>query len=123
MSSKSVKKLPNATYPELPVKTTQCVVHSLLLLLLVVACLLMLCFAKGTAKGPAKMVACLLCFGSLSFASVLLKHAMVANASGSGCLLYKLVCLKFNSLSKYHAEPPTLTRLGASADFLSIELK
>ena len=44
-------------------------------------------------------------------------------ASGSGCLLYKLVCLKFNSLSKYHAEPPTLTRLGASADFLSIELK
>ena len=48
--------------------------------------------------------------------------AMVANASGSGCLLYKLVCLKFNSLSKYHAEPPTLTRLGASADFLSTEL-
>ena len=65
------------------------------------------------------------CFAlvSLSFALVLLKHAMVANASGSGCLLYKLVCLKFNSLSKYHAEPPTLTRLGASADFLSIELK
>ena len=81
--------------------------------------------AKGTAKGPAKMLCygLLLCFGSLSFASVLLKHAMVANASGSGCLLYKLVCLKFNSLSKYHAEPPTLTRLGASADFLSIELK
>ena len=38
-------------------------------------------------------------------------------------VIYKLVCLKFNSLSKYHAEPPTLTRLGASADFLSIELK
>ena len=92
------------------------------------ACCWLLCcllanalLAKGTAKGPAKM----LCYGlvSLSFASVLLKHAMVANASGSGCLLYKLVCLKFNSLSKYHAEPPTLTRLGASADFLSIELK
>ena len=25
-------------------------------------------------------------------------------------------------VSKYHAEPPTLTRLGASADFLSTEL-
>ena len=37
-------------------------------------------------------------------------------------VIYKLVCLKFNSLSKYHAEPPTLTRLGASADFLSTEL-
>ena len=68
-----------------------------------VACLLMLCY--GTAK--------------MLWSGI----AMVANASGSGCLLYKLVCLKFNSLSKYHAEPPTLTRLGASADFLSIELK
>ena len=98
------------------------------------ACCWLLCWllanallANGTAKGPAKMLAgcygLLLCFGNLSFALVLLKHAMVANASGSGCLLYKLVCLKFNSLSKYHAEPPTLTRLGASADFLSIELK
>ena len=54
---------------------------------------------------------------------------MVWYCSGIACfrqwlpVIYKLVCLKFNSLSKYHAEPPTLTRLGASADFLSIELK
>ena len=67
----------------------------------------------------------LACYGlvSLSFASVLLKHAMVACFSQWLTVIYKLVCLKFNSLSKYHAEPPTLTRLGASADFLSIELK
>ena len=80
--------------------------------------------AKGTAKGTAKGIAWLLL---LCFAKGTAKIAMVwycyGLASGSGCLLYKLVCLKFNSLSKYHAEPPTLTRLGASADFLSIELK
>ena len=34
--------------------------------------------------------------------------------------LTKLLVL--NPMSKYHAEPPTLTRLGASADFLSTEL-
>ena len=44
-------------------------------------------------------------------------------ASGSGCLLYTNLFVRYLILmSKYHAEPPTLTRLGASADFLSIEL-
>ena len=61
--------------------------------------------AKGTAKGCYGL---LLCYGT---------------AKMLWSVIYKLVCLKFNSLSKYHAEPPTLTRLGASADFLSIELK
>ena len=75
-------------------------------------CLLRVCFAKGTAK--------IVCY---CFAKGIAIALLWLLASGSGCLLYKLVCLKFNSLSKYHAEPPTLTRLGASADFLSIELK
>ena len=69
--------------------------------------LLLLCFAKGTAK--IKML----------WSGI----AMVACFRQWLPVIYKLVCLKFNSLSKYHAEPPTLTRLGASADFLSIELK
>ena len=44
-------------------------------------------------------------------------------ASGSGCLLYTNLFVRYLILvSKYHAEPPTLTRLGASADFLSTEL-
>ena len=44
-------------------------------------------------------------------------------ASGSGFLLYTNLFVRYLILvSKYHAEPPTLTRLGASADFLSIEL-
>ena len=38
--------------------------------------LLLLCSANGTAKMVA-MVLLMLCFGSLSFALVLLKHAMV----------------------------------------------
>ena len=39
-------------------------------------------------------------------------------------LLYTNLFVRYLILvSKYHAEPPTLTRLGASADFLSIELK
>ena len=79
--------------------------------------LLMLCFANGIAKGTAKGIAW------CCFAKGIANALLWLLASGSGFLLYKLVCLKFNSLSKYHAEPPTLTRLGASADFLSIELK
>ena len=77
--------------------------------------LLMLCFAKGTAKGIANAllrVLLMLCYG----------HGIACFRQWLP-VIYKLVCLKFNSLSKYHAEPPTLTRLGASADFLSIELK
>ena len=54
---------------------------------------------------------------------VLLWYCLVANASGSGCLLYTNLFVRYLILvSKYHAEPPTLTRLGASADFLSTEL-
>ena len=38
-------------------------------------------------------------------------------------LLYTNLFVRYLILvSKYHAEPPTLTRLGASADFLSTEL-
>ena len=81
--------------------------------------LLLLCFANGTAKMVA-MVLLMLCFESLSFALVLLKHAMACNCYG---LLYTNLFVRYLILmSKYHAEPPTLTRLGASADFLSIEL-
>ena len=38
-------------------------------------------------------------------------------------LLYTNLFVRYLILvSKYHAEPPTLTRLGASADFLSTQL-
>ena len=43
-------------------------------------------------------------------------------ASGSGCLLYTNLFVRYLILvSKYHAEPPT-SEPGASADFLSTEL-
>ena len=77
------------------------------------AWLLMLCFAKGTAKGPAKGIANALLWSGLLWLL----------ASGSGCLLYTNLFVRYLIVvSKYHAEPPTLTRLGASADFLSTQL-
>ena len=79
-----------------------------------VACLLMLCLLKGL------LMLCYGCYGLYCYGHGI---AMVACFRQWLPVIYKLVCLKFNSLSKYHAEPPTLTRLGASADFLSIELK
>ena len=62
----------------------------------------------------------LLCYGTAKM--LWSGTAMVACFSQWLTVIYKLVCLKFNSLSKYHAEPPT-SEPGASADFLSIELK
>ena len=53
------------------------------------------------------------------------KNAMVCYCYGMYCygLLYTNLFVRYLILvSKYHAEPPTLTRLGASADFLSTEL-
>ena len=108
--------------PPTPNRLLKCVAHCLLAGCSA-GCLLMLCLLKGLLKCLLGCYGLLLCFGSLSFAIVLLKHAMVACFRQWLPVIYKLVCLKFNSLSKYHAEPPTLTRLGASADFLSIELK
>ena len=65
------------------------------------------------------MVLLMLCFESLSFALVLLKHAMVWYCYG---LLYTNLFVRYLILvSKYHAEPPT-SEPGASADFLSTEL-
>ena len=87
--------------------------------------LLLLCFAKGTAKNGTAKNGCLLANAlllvSLSFALVLLKHALVLLQAVAAC--YTNLFVRYLILmSKYHAEPPTLTRLGASADFLSIEL-
>ena len=81
--------------------------------------LLLLCFAKGTAKMVA-MVLLMLCFESLS-----MLWPVKINCYGMYCygLLYTNLFVRYLILmSKYHAEPPTLTRLGASADFLSTEL-
>ena len=80
--------------------------------------LLLLCFAKVTAKMLA-MVLLMLCFESLN----MLWSVKIAMAWYCYGLLYTNLFVRYLILmSKYHAEPPTLTRLGASADFLSIEL-
>ena len=53
--------------------------------------LLLLCFAKVTAKLVA-MVLLMLCFESLSFAFVILKHTLLACFRKWLPVIYKLVC-------------------------------
>ena len=65
------------------------------------------------------------CYGMLLLWSVKIKMLWSGIAMACYCygLLYTNLFVRYLILvSKYHAEPPTLTRLGASADFLSTEL-